>query len=373
MTKIAWQVSTDGGGTNFTSLVLSMNIYQGRENYLDTYSGGQCVITINNSGNYAAGLTYGKSIYVVGAKASGGFQCYFWVQEVTYNDYPGNTGLNTATIVCVDWIGRAGRINANSVVLAQSSTTVQLTSLGTAILPVGMDVVTTGSGSIASASTYTGSFSNYLNLLVTTERGFCFLDGDDLFFVARDSASDLTPVSATIGRTTGVSQIAYQTFERIQNGVQFINTATVSPNGLASQTSTNDSSVTTYGPAFYSSATVDYNTTQALGNASWIANTFSDPAALRFACTFTDVMQTDSALEAWLGNVFGNQRRVINLSYQVPGGSLVTVPVVIEGYELNVMPEQTTFKLSMSPLQYYQFFTLNSSTLGILDTSRLGW
>jgi hypothetical protein len=29
--------------------------------------------------------------------------------------------------------------------------------------------------------------------------------------------------------------------------------------------------------------------------------------------------------------------------------------------------------MTFSPLQYYQFFTLNSSTLGILDTSRLGW
>jgi hypothetical protein len=31
------------------------------------------------------------------------------------------------------------------------------------------------------------------------------------------------------------------------------------------------------------------------------------------------------------------------------------------------------FTLFLSPLTYYQFFTLDSSTLGILDTSRLGW
>jgi hypothetical protein len=47
--------------------------------------------------------------------------------------------------------------------------------------------------------------------------------------------------------------------------------------------------------------------------------------------------------------------------------------MVMEGYKINVTPEQTTFDLSFSPLTYYQFFTLNSSTLGILDTSRLGW
>jgi len=155
--------------------------------------------------------------------------------------------------------------------------------------------------------------------------------------------------------------------------VQFINTATVSPNGLASQTSTNSSSVTTYGSAFYSSSTVDYNTTQADGNADWIVNNFSDPASLRFACSFTDVAQNSTALTAWLTQCWGGYNRTINLSYQVPGGSSVTVPVVMEGASINVTPESTQFAMTFSPLQYYQFFTLNSNFLGILNTSRLGW
>jgi len=373
MAKIIWTVSTDGGGTVFTDRVLSMNITQGREKYLDNYSGGQCVITINNSGNYADGLTYGKNINVTGYYASGVFNCDFWVQEVVYDDYPGNTGLNTATIVCADWISRAGRINANNVVIAQALCDTQIGVLETAILPSDMNTVSFGSSSTASGTTYTGSFSNYLNLLVVTERGYCFQDANELFFIGRNYVSSLSPVLTTIGRTTGLTQIAYQTFQRIQNGTQFINTATVSPDGLSSQTSTNSSSVSTYGGAFYSSSTVDYNTTQALGNASWIANTFSDPADLRFACSFTDVMQNASALESWLGDVFNGANRTINLSYQVPGGLLTTTAVVMEGFTINVTPELAEFSCTFSPLDYYQFFTLNSSTLGILNTSRLGW
>jgi hypothetical protein len=57
----------------------------------------------------------------------------------------------------------------------------------------------------------------------------------------------------------------------------------------------------------------------------------------------------------------------------LPGGLSITIPVVIEGHQLSVTPEQAVFTLFLSPLTYYQFFTLNSSTLGILDTSRLGW
>jgi hypothetical protein len=63
-----------------------------------------------------------------------------------------------------------------------------------------------------------------------------------------------------------------------------------------------------------------------------------------------------------------------DLVYRVPGaGSDTTVEVVVEGWSLNITPEQTNFNFYLSPLTYYQFFTLNSSTLGILNTSRLGW
>jgi hypothetical protein len=51
MPKMTWTVTADGGATNFTSRVLSLNITGGREQYLDTYSGGQCVITLNNNDN----------------------------------------------------------------------------------------------------------------------------------------------------------------------------------------------------------------------------------------------------------------------------------------------------------------------------------
>jgi len=62
------------------------------------------------------------------------------------------------------------------------------------------------------------------------------------------------------------------------------------------------------------------------------------------------------------------------LVYRVPGaGSDTTESVAIEGIAVNATPEQTTFEVFFSPTTYYQFFTLDSSTLGILDTSRLGW
>jgi len=349
-----------------------MNITQGREKYLDNYAGGACVFTINNSGDYASGITYGNVITVT----SSTFVLSFWVQEVVFNDYPGNTGLNTATITAVDWISRSGRILANNLSLSQDTCGNQLklfeqTSSGP--LPADMTVGTTGVGSTAASITYTGSVNNYLNFLTATERGYVVQFEKTLFFIDRGYLSSRNPISTTLGRTTSNTQIAYQTFDRIQNGTQFINTATVSPNGLASQTSVNLSSVTTYGAASYSSATVDFSTTQASGNADWIANNFSNPSALRFRCSFSDRAQNSSALSNFINDCFGNINPVITMNYQVPGGTLTSVNLLLEGYSLNITPDQTIFDMNYSPLQYYQFFTLNSTTLGILDTSRLGW
>jgi hypothetical protein len=378
MPKINWQIVYDGA-TDITDKVLSMNITQGREKYLDTYSGGSCTFTINNSANYASIITYGTVINVRSLlNDSSQFFCDFWVQEITFDDYPGNTGLNTATITAVDWISRAGRILADNLSLPQLSTGDQLRRFeisagGPLPSDMGVNSGLSGTGSLASATTYTGSVNNYMNLLVTTERGYVVLRGSTLTFVERPYVSSLVPIATTLGRTTSASQIAYQTFERIQNGTQFINTATISPNGLASQTSVNLGSVVAYGSAAYSSSTVDYTITQAVGNANWIVNNFSDLTTLRFACSLTDVAQNATALTAWLTQCWGSFNRSINLSYQVPGGSLTTTAVVMEGAQINVTPELTQFAMTFSPLQYYQFFTLNSSTLGILDTSRLGW
>lgn len=377
MPKIQWQVFS--GATDISSKVLSMNIVQGRQKYLDDYSGGSCTLTINNAGDYASGITYGTVIRVQDLAGGGSqFVCDFWVQEVVFNDYPGNTGLNTATITAVDWVSRSGRVLANNFVLGQALCGIQLKLFEQASLgPLPSDMfVNAGSltyGSQAAAITYTGSVNNYLNLLSATERGYIVLRGSTLYFIDRATVSSTLSSVITFGRTPGPLTIGYENFERIQNGTQFINTATVSPNGLASQTSVNSSSVTAYGPASYSSSTVDYNTTQALGNAQWITNTFSNPSSIRFECSFTDQAQDNVGLDNFMAYFWGFISKVVYFEYQVPGGSATTVLTVMEGFTLNATPEGTRFDMSFSPLTYYQFFTLNSNSLGILDTSRLGW
>jgi hypothetical protein len=368
MARYAWGIKNITTNVTWTSSVLSFNFTNGRQSYLDNYSAGASYIDNKQSTNFeTAGFNFGENRFVKSDFMGSGNAIFsdFWVQKITYNDYPGNTGLSTATFTCVDWISRAGRINTNNLVIAQADCDDQLTYFETAgILPADMGVIAYGSGSIASGTTYTGTVNNYLNFLVTTERGYCFVQQGLIYFIGRTFVSSLAPIATTIGRTASDTQIAYQQLERIANGFEFINTATVSPNGLASQTSTNTTSVSTYGPAFYSSSTVDYTTTQASGNADWIVNNFGDPTAERFFCSFTDLAQNGTALYSWLAECFDGNNRTVTFKYRQPGDvSDLSENVVMEGYTINVTPEQTTFDLSFSPLTYYQFFTLNSSLL----------
>lgn len=384
MTKLTWRINkgTGGGAVDITDKVLSMNFSFGREKYLDSYSGKFLNLTINNAADYASTIAYGTTIDVGILNSSGALrgQFYFWVQEINYNDAPGGVGLNTATLICADWLSRAGRVQATSYVIPQDDVDDQCFDFNNSSggpLPTDLQFSETlgGTSSIGSAITYTGTVSNYVNLAVTTERGFLVTTGNILQIVSRNEISSSSPISIQLGRTATATQIGYQSFDRIQNGLQFINNATITSTGVADQTVSNASSVTTYGNSFYSSQTVDYNATQANGNASWIANTFSDPASLRFSCSFTDRAQNETALDNLMFSMFYpiSNSRTLTLNYTPPGGVSTAINVVVEGYSFNVTPEQTTVTFNMSPLQYYQFFTLNSTFLGILNTSRLGW
>jgi hypothetical protein len=201
MPKITWQVEVDV--IDITDKILSMNIYQGREKYLDNYSGGSCTFTINNANNVASTFFYGSEVYVTGETpgtgSNNGFLCVFWIQEIVFNDYPGNTGLNTATITAVDWVASAGRVQANSLSLPQNNTGFQLKLFeqgNGGPLPADMTTTSFGGSSTAAATTYTGTVNNYLNLLQATERGYVVLRGAVLFWIPRSFVSTLTPENA---------------------------------------------------------------------------------------------------------------------------------------------------------------------------------
>jgi hypothetical protein len=302
----------------------------------------------------------------------------FWCQDVVFNDYPGNTGLSTITVSLVDVLARNGRNVVSNVSLAQAGALLQLQNLWrTAPYQIG-DFDGGGAGSsTAAAITYSGSMLNYFNLIDQTEKGLMCFFGGLTYSIPRNGVYATVSGFSFTRNATSATAITYNAFNHDKAGLNFMNNVQVNPNGLASQTATNSTSLTAYGNAQQSVSTVDATTTQALSLAEWLSNSQADPEAQTWSISFLDLAQeetiTNRFVETFM-NTIGKNRRLWNLVYRVPGaGSDTTVVVAIEGISVNATPDRTDFMVYFSPATYYQFFTLDDFVLGILDTSRLGW
>jgi hypothetical protein len=367
--RIPWVFKNHRFVTPFTGIVLSASINVGRGSYMDVYNGGSLVLTVNNNTDQTDNFRMNDRIQVT--DGSFGYDQTFWVDEIQYQDYPGNTGLSTMTVTCSDAVTRLGRRFVDGQILPEESAADQIARFDSFGFPP--QVVTVGEGSIVSGTTYTGAPMQRINQIVSTDRGMLNETQLSVRYVAHDSIASGNPLSSiAIGRTTASNRIGYQEFTRTALGLNFMNTVTVSPDGGSEQVAENTSSATLYGSAFYSVSSLDATDTQALNLAQWLSNVQSDPTAVRFEIGFSDRSQDDAAMIAFVFDM--QQQDRFNLSYRVPGAvSDVTTEVIVEGYSVNITPAESVFRVSFSPMAYYQFFTLDSATLGVLDSSKLGF
>lgn len=377
MAKVVWELYRSVPSViDVTTDVMSFSYTQGRQNYLDQYSGGTLSVTLKNQSNVAQYFTF-NSVWNLYVQADNSEQT-FWCQDVAFNDYPGNTGLSTITVSLVDVLARNGRNVVSNVVLAQAATITQLQTLWrTAPYQIGDFQGSGGGSSTAAGITYSGSMLNYLNLIDATEKGLLNYYSAQTNMIPRNGVSSSISGFSFTRNATSSTAITYYAFGHDKAGLNFMNNVTVNPNGLASQTATNTGSTITYGNAAQSVSTVDATTTQALALAEWLSQSQADPEAQTWSISFRDLAQDDTIMSRFIEtfiNSIGSGRRLWNLVYRVPGaGSDTTVLVAIEGISVSATPDKTDFTVYFSPATYYQFFTLDSSTLGILDTSRLGW
>lgn len=345
-----------------------MSFNNGRQNYLDTYNAAALVLTIKNQANESAGFTFGDAIDLQDPTGTTN-QFRFYVVEIAYNDHPGNTGLSTATITCQDGLGVLGRLQMDSYSISANPTSGQFTQAGTVPGRRSSDPVmlAAGVGSACSAGVYSGSVLNFVNLLVNTERTLLSIITNQVIFYSRDLIAALPVSSASYGRTADATTIAYDKFERINLGLDLMNQVQVQPTGLAVQQATNAASVTAYGANGFTVSTVDATTTTALGLANWLANTLSDTNKQRFVIQFSDVAQPTGSPTFF--NVVNSlaAKEITSLSYRVPGAATdTTVQVICEGFNVSATPSESRVTAYFTPLTYYQFFTLDSATLGIL-------
>jgi len=375
MAKQAWIFVYGAGETVFTTDVLSFSGTWGRQNYLDNYAGGGFSLTIKNNTNQAASFIRGTKVKIKFSNGSPAWEGK--VTTVDYNDYPGNTGLSTATVQCIDFLSQAGKFTIQNFNYTETDTLSQAVQTN-GFFPLGPQiyVVSTGASTASgTASSYTGTILNRLNILNNTERGQLKPFTDVISFISRKQTG-LYSSSVSLNRTgDSPTVISYTNFRRIGLGDNFMNQVTVTPETVALQTSNNTVSQTAYGISSYSVNTADSNTTQAAGLASWLSNMQGDPATFRYEVDFDDVSCNATAFYTYMQGMLSasNLTSQGTLQWQAQGQSLQTVQTIIEGMSFSGTPDQTNVTVYLSPIEYYSYFTLNDTTLGVLDTDRLGW
>jgi hypothetical protein len=371
-----WIFRYGAGSTVFTSDVLSFSGFDGRQNYNDNYAGGSFNITIKNNTNQIVNFPRGTDVVIVLDTGNTAFRGN--VSNIDYNDYPGGTGLSTATITCIDQISKAGKwqlkdftgYTASKTVTQAKQTNESFTGLKT---PEVLELTGLGLSDASAVASYSGTILNRLNLLCQTEKGLLQARDAGIYFTARNNISTTAGSVSLTRSTVSTTTIAYENFKRTAVGDNFYNQVTVTPESVAEQQANNTTSQTAYGVSGYSLTTVDASTTQAAGLASWLSNMQGDPATLRYEVTFTDAGNNSTAFTDLFLNLRTFNDVMVSLQWQAQGQSLQTVNTIFEGMSYSGTPSETRITLYLSPSEYYQYFILNSTTFGILNTSRLGW
>lgn len=351
--------------TYYTGETLSASGNRGRQRYMDSYDGSTNSVTIANDANQVAGFSWGDFVllYFSGSLtiAAG------YVEQITLNDYPGNTGLSTATITFGSALKKLGRSYVPGFALSAGTCSSQLAALNTAGY-ISTYVTAVGVTDGAAAQTFTGTVAQFLNDVNNTTRGILV----DTFSTVDVELMDFTihPTYAWT-RTKSADTVAYSEITRTKVGVDFTNTVTVTtPTGL-SATASNAASVSQYWYAGTTAASLAADATQAAGIASWAAYVQSDPDAEVLELTFS--MRAQEATATAIDNVLKLSQPVKNVTYKPQGQAEVTEPFLLEGFNYSLTAEEMTVTAYLSPFTYYREFRLNSSSMGVLDQSRLGW
>lgn len=371
MPKLSWTVGIKpfiGPTTYYTDSVLSISYMNGRRSYLDQFTGNSIRITLKNQTNVAQYFTFGSVVTLNDS-------LNFIVTGVELDDYPGNTGMSTCTVTAADYLKASGRTQGGIIATPQ----LMLQQIDTLYSGTGnTNIIRNGGTAVAAYTVYTGIFLQFFQQGMNLEAsGAVQLNDSNVIISGREQDNGIYFRSTFTRAAASGSNISYADIRRIRADENFANQVTVQSDTLADVTYTNSASVNVYGVYNDSVSVRDANTTaETLALASWLANSRSDPAMEYFEVDVVDTSQVSGGLAA-IGNIWGDdtaQAKIHDLVYRVPGaGSDTTIPVFLEGTRINVTPTQTRLTYYFSPLTLYRFFLLNNSTLGILDSSRLGW
>lgn len=373
MAVIPYSVKFGSGWGTLLNDVLSVDTQHGRSWPTDPYSPASCQIVSRNIAAWTVAPVIGDIVWVT-APTSSRPVCVFagFIKDVQI-EYGTIAALDVAHITCEGPLSKAGRLQINSVAIAQATTLNQISTLiSTYLGTFGMTKGT--STSIASAQTYSGNLLDLLNLLQTTEMGTVrefgvgtFTPGDSKFnpqcyFYSRnyDTTADFT----FSDNPASTSELKYD-----PKGISFTSAAqlyyqqaTIEPQGLASQTA---------GSSNYSitQTSLDYTTSQALSHAQYLVNQYNSTTSRPLTITATYAQQSDSTtrMAKFIDFLSDDKSGAGNLVKIVFRGN--TYYGVIEGRTMYADTSETGITITVSGYDNNNYLILNNAVFGTLGTS----
>lgn len=359
MAKLTWKVAK--GATDLTSLVRSIDYTFGRQNAVSAYGPNFLSFTMTNTNN-GASLPAVQDAITVSVKGTGAYENAFVgrVVQRNFNDGPGTALNSTCTIVIANSIEPLGTLNQTNFTAVASKTVLNSLSASSYY------------GDLAGSTDFNMSAATGQNGLSLANNVIAGDGGIVAFTSYRKPTFFPLEISTaiTFGPSTSATQIAYQTFIRVEgssNGT-FFTSATVTD--LVTTTSANAANVLYYGQRYLTVTSAESATSS---NADWYANVFSDPTEATLEFSWTDTAQNSAGLDLTISNLFKNGNvKFYSCSYTPPGGVSKSAYYWTEQISVSATVDQTTVSMIMTPASQYGRFILNDAVFGVLDTSRLG-
>ena len=277
-------------------------------------------------------------------------------------DYGFVANLDTWTIYCEDNIAQAGRaLTPTTGYINDGQTTVEAAvSIGSQSGVSVQNIFASTSTTLVSGQTLTNeNLLAVLQDLVFTEQGRLVNIENGIAFYTRNDVGIFNVGSFTDGTLTAANDpVPFNQVQFYSQADSYFTEAVIEPAGLASQSSGTGSRV-------FSGTSYNQTTADAANLAAYVLATLqvNNQVPQTVSC-MSENQTNDAALNmmAQAGDGIRGELILRGTRYQI----------FIEGGTMTATPEQTLFSFSVVSSAANDFFILDSSTFGILDTNRLG-
>jgi hypothetical protein len=365
-----WKVTVDG--YSLDGFVYSLSFFNGKKRWLENYSPQTLSLTIDNSTNLASAFLPGSEIKVYrdGVGTNNNARSFFYTQGVSYDDgFQYASGGATATITAIDLFGVLSREQLVEEDLGDLNTLEQLSPY-TALI----SFTNNGNSAAYPTADYTGTIGARLAENMQTEHGLMINYGDTIKLLARSQVGDSVS-TLSFGGTASATVLPMNAVYRSAFGDSFNNVVTVDA-PVGSYTATNAAGVALWGTWATTTTQVDGSLSQVQGCAEYLAALMGDATSVEqiyFEIHVMDYAVNPSTLTLFMQyNDLISQN--IDVVYRIPGTvSDTTYECVIEGLQINSVPQSTEYVFFLTPASLYRSFILDDAIFGTLDNNRLSY